>query len=508
MAAAILISVAGQEAEILHNPADAVLHAVRDMETLPADARTYVRYLTLYNIPAKALATEIKVLNGHLQHLSREPDLQPGYLVPGSGGTLLRVNIQDYGWSVKTWEALANEDPYFHVDIVHGAGASTTATGKDVVNWPGGIWPGDGKFYAKDSFTFYQERPTVTKRAIAPLFTQSPAHVAALGKVVADTQSQVPILRADWFFNQTAAVVNRKTNYYTFLDMKTQKDFEERIGFDRRIAKRFVILRDALAESDVTLQPRAVVREDKGYWRTLDFIVAKDKTNPLEINNEDIENDADVTEAYGFLPNNFWVTAAVNLKNTAELKAGQLAAIVPQTIASDNRSRSNDKSIHPNASCMRCHFNGGLIDLNEAWYRSLIANKALFNFVNYDDAKKFRQQYVARRLEPWITKDRTAFAEAVFLATGYGKVADYTTAYAATWERYEDAKVDLAWAARDLGVSPQVMRDALMVKAELNQARTVLTGLAIGKRIGIRQWEQYFQLAYLELTSQKKGNRP
>src|SRR6185369_13904111 len=98
LAAAALLATAQGPVEVIHNPADSIIYAAKDLETIRADFRPFMRYFTFYNVPAKQLEQEIKVFNGHVHHLSILQDIIPASIVPGSSGTLVRVNLLDYGW--------------------------------------------------------------------------------------------------------------------------------------------------------------------------------------------------------------------------------------------------------------------------------------------------------------------------------------------------------------------------------------------------------------------------
>lgn len=52
------------------------------------------------------------------------------------------------------------------------AGPRVDAQGRTVYDWPGGVWPGDGKWYAENTFQFYK-----------PWETKAPARNSALDEV-------------------------------------------------------------------------------------------------------------------------------------------------------------------------------------------------------------------------------------------------------------------------------------------------------------------------------------
>lgn len=454
--------------------ADALLAAHADIAKQPEPLRPYLRYLSTHALTTAERKAIIPVLRGHVHHLSRASDLPPPTLV--AGGLLLRVNLQDYGWSQALWERLP--DPYF--------GAYTTVE----KTWPAGKPWSDGKVYP--AFQYKQ-------KILAHSPVDTAEEQARLAELYRWTGSALPVTRADWFFNQTAAQVERNPGYYDFLGIKTVADFETLVGFDRRAAEAFEVeLREAVALSGVTLQPRAIARwnaQGGGYWRSFDFKLAKAGKNPLRVLGVDIEKEADASEGFGLLANRFWATYAADAK-------GLLQAAAPGDIASDHSSKSNDRQVHANISCIRCHTDGGLQEI-DGWTRNLLNPPLKLNSADYLEQRKRQQQYL-RKLEPFLEDDRRRFSRAVLEATGL-LAKDYATAYAAQWERYEDAKVDAAWAARDLGLDPKTFKKKLLeyLKAYEHDPPAALdlvvsAFLHEGPRaraIGIRQWEEAYPLA-------------
>lgn len=456
-------------------PADAVRFAHADLARLPAASQPYYRYLSLYHVPPTERAKIVAVLNGHCNGLSREPDLTPVTVVPGSQLSLVRVNLQDYVWSTATWEKLV--DPYFTVSL------ETTVD----IPWAGGIWPGDGKHYAANTFTVTHKKKVV--QALAPWLTEGPNN-KLLGDIVTWTQSKIPIVRYDWFLNQTSAAVDRVANYYDFLGIKSEKDYQSAIGADVALAKRLNLLqREAVGISGVTLHARAIVRVNTiigGYWRTLDFKDNKNRKNPLRILGEEIEAEVDAVEAYGHLPNGLWAMGAFDGK-------GAIQKSVPDDIASDSRSKSNDRRIHPAVSCVRCHTNGGLQDI-DGWAKNLLTKPFDLLSPDYERARSLRREYL-RDLEQKLVVDRAIYEGAIKAITGLDSKA-YAAAYASVWESYEDAKLDLNQTAAELGTTPQKWRAALDAKVKAGTGDTVLSVLLLENqrlnRIPRPVWEELF----------------
>ncbi len=393
-------------------PAEGVVIAAQDLGMQPGEVRHYLRYLS-YEGPTAA-----KVLNGHLNHLSRSSEIVQAVSLDGK---VLRINVRDYGWTVALWESLAESDPFFHVKLKDGRYAISLILDDGVV------LQGKLEHSVKANLAFLVEQ----------------------------TQSKAPLLRGDWFFNQTAAQVNRKPGYYDFLGVKDEADFQRLIGFDAKLAKSFgKVLRESIAISSVTHQPRAIeIQKAQGGWylKTFDFAKAVDKKNPLRILGEDITKVADATEQYGALPNGMWATFLANGKGVRQDSA-------PDSIASDSLSRSTDRRVHINVSCVRCHTNGGVQDL-DGFIRNLAQPPLVIGSADYDAYLVLRREYL-KSLTTSLSTARLLYAEAVLEATGWTTEV-YAKQYAAYWESYEDAKVDLAWVAKDRGVEPGYLRDVL-----------------------------------------------
>lgn len=426
----------------LRTQAETVLLAAKDAAKFPASVAKYLRYLDMASVPVKEREDAYLVLCGHMQHLSRSSDIVRPALVNGTVGGLLRINLEDYGISLQVWEQLAEQDPYYHVQAVE----------QTPVYYPGGV-ASDGKYYAKG--TYYKAGKL--KAALAPWLVPTEEHKAALAYLVGQTGSQVPIVNGAWFFNQTAAAVDRKPNYYDFLGVKDQKTFEKVIGFDRKLFEGFSIeLRASVALSGVTLQPRAIARRAAlggGYWTTYDFRLAKGTANPLTILGKDIEREFDAAEVFGQLANGFWATGLFDIQ-------GKLQDSAPDFIASDGMSKSNDRRVHVNVSCIRCHFEGGMKPL-EDWTRNLLTPPPPLALQSYDykELAKLRQQYL-KKLEPFIDRDRLTYEQSVKEATGW-TAKEYAAKYSWYWERFEDAKVNLAWVERDIGVPREQLKLAV-----------------------------------------------
>jgi len=480
LVAALALATAGVDPAV--HPVDAA-HA--DAAALAPAYRCEVRYLRLDEVPRKDRPAVVRVLNGHVQHLSTASEVVPLTVVPGTDDALLRLNLGDYGDYRRlrvVWDQFRS--PFDHVLVER-------LEDEEWGYWQNGQW----------IRTEVKKTKKVRVPAIAPWLADTPERAAKLAELVGWLDgTKAPILRARWFFQQTAAAVDRTPNYYDFLGVKDEKTFQALIGFREQKNRRRIQVREAVGVSGVTLEPRGLVREDAeggAYWYSLDFKVALDKTNPLRVLGDDIERafrDPKIqaaSEQYGHLPNGFWATGAFNNK-------GERQDTAPDFAASDNRSRSNDRRVHVNVSCVRCHRKAGLQDI-DGWARNLFQPPLKLVSPDYDALRVLRQQYL-RRLEPFLARDRRQYAEALLDANGMEPEA-YADAYAALWEGYEDAGVDLARAAADLNTTPELVRKAIDRQIRIGgQVDPVLSVLLLegerARRIPVRQWEEAVPLAH------------
>jgi len=464
----VMLSVAPSIA-VATTPAEGVVLAAQDVGSLPGDVRPHTRYLVFQD------AGELPVLNGHLNLLSRSSEIVQAAVV---GGKVLRVNLLDYGWDPKVWETLEASDPYYHADLevsrkrVRGlAPILSEGVVEQVVN-------GEKVYH------------NVTKN---------------LAYLVQETQSKTPIVRADWFFNQTAAAADRSPNYYDFLAVKNEKDFQRLIGFDAKLAKDYGrILRESVSISGVTHQPRAIeIQKSIGGWylKTYDFAKAVGAKNPLRVLGDDISKVADATEQYGPLPNGLWATFLADGNGVRQDSA-------PDKIASDSMSRSTDKRVHINVSCVRCHTNGGLQPI-DGFFRNFAREGFAIGSPDYQKHLEVRREYM-KSLQGSLDTARLLYEEAIKEASGVDSKA-FASKYAAYWERYEDARIDLAWAAKDLGLKSESLKALIETRVKAGIVDPTRGGVDLvmaswvrGSHIGVRQYEEVFQLIHIVL----RGDRP
>lgn len=452
-------------------PTDSVQAAATDLASLPLSQRRRTRYLDLGNVPEKERVKLAAVLSGHVNGLSREPEI---VIPPLVGGLVLRVNLDDYGWDTAVWDRL--NSPYQHVTV------ETVVTEW----WPGGTWHRDGRHYAAGSFRYKRK---VRQTALAPWLSEGPGK-AALAYLVAATRSPAPLVSGQWFLWQTAVQEGRgNTGYYDFLGVKNLKEFQRLVRFNAATA-RDLEQRRVVVFSGVAQEPRRLERTPTvlgGYWSSFDSVAAIDKKNPLNVLDGDLKFDA--AEILAPLPNGSLASFLTN-------GAGVRQNTAPPNIVAGDRTSSKDSQLHVGLSCIRCHMAGkaaGILDMDAARITKL-------GSVDYRKLRELRRQY-QRQIEPLMDQDRAGYRAAVKAATGM-EIAQYGVEYSRWYIRHDEARVDLAWAARDVGVTPGRLRAALVGYGDT--LLPTLSLVANGGVIPVRQWEESLPVIHTIL----KGSRP
>jgi hypothetical protein len=386
------------------------------------------------------------------------------------------VNLLDYGWKAEVYEKLADRDPYYHVRLEKVVEVRT----REEVGYrtPSGTWVASGTRPVTK-----KEKKTVN--AAAPWLPT--AEIAAL---IALTQSQTPLLRADWFLVQVNIQVGRGgSGYYDFLQLKNRADLEKLVALDRKAAQR--VRREVaaiIAESGVALNNRQVFRFQSitgGYWETRDTNNNLDQRNALRVLNGDFVHDAE--EIYATLPNGLFVMVASNA-------AGALQDSVPDTIAADRQSTSNDLRIHPMLSCVRCH-QEGLRPLDD-WARKFYQGDIKLQAVEYEKLRRLRQLYLGD-LDRWLRRDREDYGEALVRTNGLS-TAENARVLARAWQNYQDTPVSGEQLAAELGVSHDEMIAAFRKYAQAtNNLDVILLGYIKQQTIAARREhiEEVFALA-------------
>lgn len=427
-----------------------------DLQKTPTDLQPLTRYLTLDHLPVDQRANAVKVLNYHINTLSREPVIMlPGVVTADAG--LLRVNLSDYGWRREVWEKFAEKDPYYHVRI-----------------------------------KVAKTKEEVLQSASAPWLAETETSKAAIAGLINLTQSQCPIVRGDWFFSMTAIQEGREGHgYYDFLSIgKKEEDFEELIGLDIKLAKKQKKeISGVVAKSTVTLNNRRLVRMQTilgGYWFSVDARESVDKRNYLRILDKGAEFDA--TEQIGTLPNGlhaYWLADA----------QGNRQNFAPDFIASDSTAPGTDRRVHISLSCTRCH-EEGFRPINDYVRNVILKNTPLtLQSPDYEVTKRLRQLYLSD-LDGNLARDNADFAMAVGACNGW-TTKENSLAYGSFWAKYVEEPVLLQRACEELNCTSEQLVNALSGQLKtVGQIDAVVAAYLANPPTAIRreQFEEAFPL--------------
>lgn len=392
------------------SPAADVTAAAGDLAKYGADEdKPHVRYLSRPPGSTVEEWTDLKVaISVHVNSLSRSANLVKPVLVRGD---LLRIDIRDYRWKAATWEKLASVEPYYTVRRKIGDKEEVLAA----------------RWLPKDEMT----------------------------KLIGWTDSIIPVVRADWFWVQTAIQADRKVGYYDFLELKNRNDYFKLVGVDRKkaeeLGKQWAAV---LRRSGISIRNRQVARDgvvDGGHWYTLD--VTANQTRKKNALNTLIGYDHDAEEHIAPLPNGLFAYYLSDNKGVQQDSA-------PDQVGPDTTTTSNDARIHAYLSCVRCH-REGLRPLDD-YGRKLLAGPGKLAVSN-DRAlfDKLAALYL-RPLDRHRVRDNLEYSEALKEAGGAElNPAKLAQIYTSVWQRWNDNDVTREQAALEIGVDEVFLTEAL-----------------------------------------------
>lgn len=288
------------------------------------------------------------------------------------------------------------------------------------------------------------------------------------------TGSLGAILRADYFVAETSS----GPAYRAFLGLPdtiaaTQSKF--RIRLDDAKALSLEIGGSKLV-SPVALHNRRLVRFPTltGYWwQSEDHLSSAGRKSVLDFLTD---SEADGGEFIWSLPNGLQAYAVSNAE-------GKVLDVVPADIAQDYQTRFKDKQIYTGRSCVICHSEG------IKSFRDDIAEMVrggIVSLQSYDKAKANRLEEFFLTEKPFDA-DQQLYAKAVREATGWD-----TDTFAKEFERltydYLERPVNAAQASRELGVSVDGLKTALVEYGKKLVASGTMAALLAGQTISREAW--------------------
>jgi hypothetical protein len=444
-----LLGLQGQEAVLpaqILQPRLAVTAALNDCDQQAKEDQPFLRYLYL---PVNS-DVFFQALRVHVNLLSREAQLAyPKQVMPG----LWRVDLRDYQWNPKVWEKLADIDPYFHRKQNQEIVEVITEEVEVYVDQPYGYYSGSTFIQTevrREKQTRKRKREKRSRVVQSLLYV--PLGAGQLASLSLLSQSQAPIVRADWFLVQGARQISLNNNaktgvgYYDWLELPDRDAYFKLIGENENESVRLQTeIRAVVSESGISAQNRQIVRTGVitgKHWTTLDVFDQSGKGIAIQTLRRG-EFNHDTEEHYAPLANGLPVTFLSDAKGVRQDSA-------PDKLGG-NRSdlnKSADTRIHVNFSCIQCHQGAILMGISDD-VRPVYTGRLGVLSNSKDVSLELRRQYGAS-LETALDKDRSEYQDAFHKITG--KPAQATmTLYSLAFTHYAYDRVDLQTAANELG---------------------------------------------------------
>lgn len=493
---------------MIWTPDSAVQFALGDLRTIPEHDQPYIRYISLYNVPADRREEMARIVSFAVNSLGTRRQMYIPVFVGGTENTLIRINIKDYEWNRESWENLVNKgsgprpfpEPYFHQVVVsediQEKVKTKTATKQRSVERTKREYIGndqygkpvyqDRKYYTTEEYeetveTPYTEGSGNTKKVLAQAAWLDPIAIENLVKL---TNSVGPIVRADWFI--TYALL--PPIYYDFLRLGTDRaDFQKLVFTDEKLAEKAksqykgVMIQSMVARNNRTLL-RSPTFTNGYYWVSHDALKSVDDRKYIQ---NFLDEKFDATEEIGTLPNGlqaYFVTALINGKFVRQDFANPDVAIDHTAV---------DRVVRTGRSCIICHAEG--IKPIEDEVRTLTKKLLDKEQVKLLVAKENDQYRIAdlfgSNLDRQIIKDQNIYFEAVAEATGL-KAPDMTKSYATFFDQYYEHLLSKEKVALEAGLPLAELDKYIRLSTD-----PVVLGLV---KVPIRpirrdQWEESFQ---------------
>ncbi len=380
------------------------IHSIRaDLRKLEAQARPFARYFTLTHLYNAGFSEdELQTYRLGLSKLINSLSWETGIAKPQAidpAKTIFRIDLRDYRWTARTWQRLLDDYPY-------------------------GVLPGAAEFRT----------------------------------IVADTESELPYVRADWF----VYAASRPPLYHALLRLpETEAELEALLKIDAAgdiQAQR--VVRAGFNSSGVSRNNRLIERHATAfgaYWKSYDFAGNSGRQNlfahPLGPGNEESLFRQDGGEIIFHLPNGLLAYLLVN---------GQGRRLDEGPVQIVSVKSKPDPRVINGISCMFCH-SRGLIEKADQIRGHVLKNPQAFPDV---DVKTILALYPEeKRLSELLREDTERFRKA-FEMTG-AKLGG-TDPIVALSERFE-SELDLSLASAETGSTTSFFLRALELSPRLAQ---------------------------------------
>ncbi|QDV45734.1 Planctomycete cytochrome C [Stieleria neptunia] len=404
----------------------------RDLNTIPAKERVYVRYFSTTHLANAGYSDdELEIYRTALAKLlnSLSWNRQLANLrIVNNLETVYRIDLRDLKWTDTNWKSILAAYPY---GLMHPSEAAVT--------------------------------------------------------VRAQTHSQIPVVRADWF----TSAASRPPLYHVLAQIPaTDRQLEQLLQLDvQRNLEEMRVVRAGFTRSGVSQHNRLIERHESifgAYWKSYDFAGSAGRRNLFDLpmgpgeTATDFEHDGG--EIIFHLPNGMLAYMLVDAEGKRIDKG-------PTSIVSD--PRQPDRAVVNGVSCMSCHY-GGFIQKSDEVRQHVLANKAA-----YPKADDILDLYPdAETLSAAIAKDTKAYLTALAASEiGIEQPTQAGEPIVLASLRY-NGELDLPLASAELGVTPESMLEELRKLSDANLIRRVGSLLRKGGVVKRETFvDSFFQLA-------------
>lgn len=489
--------------EPLLNPAAAVAAAMADMKNVPPGDKLYMRYISLYNVPAADRAGWRKTVSFVCNSLSRGPVLIGPTEV---SETLLRVDLRNYKIEATAWENLGEigsgrtpiPEPYWHRTVEQEKVVTQEEYRDKIIDHPGGPFYGNGYNgeYLKPG------RYVVKEKSERVLSKDKIKYPNALGGwvpkeditgLVAACETKQPIYRADWFCYYALL----EPRYHEFLGLGDKEaDFAKLAAADEKNADeegaqaRGAVLFSEVAPNNRILERTPTIRLYGRGWYAKSFDFAS------SVKLEDVLQDVDsaLSEKAGAHE------IITSLKNGLQAyfvsdKDGKRLDRAGIEFARDLRNgfRSPEVEIR---NCVACHGGKGMLAVDDE-VRGLAkgpiaAAASVYSKKDKRQAERFLEKYAAAPLDDLLKGDGTLYQNALKSLTNDDGAA-FSSRFVKQLLSYE-AGMTVDDMAREVGITALEVKQ--LIPRIVNPDHSLVAAFA-GRKARREQWEStgFYQLA-------------
>lgn len=500
-----------------------VTSAAADIAKLPRDGQLQSRYLSLYNLTYQERLRCIMGLSFLCYSLSRSRTIDGAgvTIVPDTDLSLVRLNTVNFqfhddnnksvGWNPKTWDKLGELDVYFSsvkIKVEQEVVVDRIPKRKLVpTNPPRYTTSGELLYEYKDVYDEVKKegQPKQSRVRDMPDYV-NPVAFAALQNA---TQSQYPILRADFFLYHAAL----PPFYYDFLEFgdKVEDFYKALFADEKELSKAQLDIKGIVVRSGAGMEGKVIpvselnrflARQPSLYgyiWRSKDVAKA-DKLNNFLRKLSDDEFDASE-----------WIATARNGLQWYFLSNRQNARQDEAPIAIVRDNTNTDRRVRNGRSCITCHVRG----LNEFMPLPQEMVKQNIDIVSPDPikAKKLREAFITN-VDEFVEQDNKIYAAAVRKATTFridGEIhyldsEENANNFGFFHSRFIDTPVTIQIASREVGMP---VKDLMAVLAGAKNDPFLLNLSRNDPRLAVPRvyWEESYQQAMILVSEARKRNK-